>query len=239
MKMKVGDILKDEIQDVPGLHYPCKIKINKNYIYPVPQKLENEIFLENCKTFLNTFHNSKSKSMTRKNRSYSQKKGIKLNQTTTRKSFFKKNSDNYSTKAINKLLENLPIIDNSTPKKTKNVKSNSRKTNHHFLLNECSLLKNKIKKMNNLKSEYNKNKGATFSFSSRKREHKSNFTEGKPINQIRIENLFNANVKNSNNINNKNHNILGYRIKNRIESFNHIINKLNTPIFIYNKTEVN
>ena len=238
MKMKVGDILKEEIQDIPGLQYPCKIKINKNYIYPVPQKLENEIFLENCKTFLNTFHNIKSKSFTRKHRSYSQKKGVKFNQAMTTKYFFKKNSENYSSKAIPKLQENLPIIDNSSSKAEKNIKSNSRK-NNYLLLNECSLLKNKIKKMNKLKTEYKSNKRGAFSFSIKKREHKCNLIEGKPINQIRIENIFNINAKNIYNINSKNQNIFEYRIKNRIKSFNHIINKLNTPIFIYNKTEVN
>ena len=93
--------------------------------------------------------------------------------------------------------------------------------------------------MNKLKTEYNNNKRGTFSFSIKKREHKCNFIEGKPINQIKIENIFNINAKNIYNINNKHQNMFEYRIKNRIKSFNHIINKLNTPIFIYNKTEVN
>ena len=59
--MKVGEIVKEDIEDTPGLQYPFKVIKNKNYIYAVKQKLEDSIFLENCNTFLNCFHINKKK----------------------------------------------------------------------------------------------------------------------------------------------------------------------------------
>ena len=81
-----------------------------------------------------------------------------------------------------------------------------------------------------MKSEY------TFSLSNKKREIIPSLKEKKVNNQIKMDNLFNTNSKKKANSLNKNRNIFEIRIKNKMQIMNHIINKLNTPIFIYNKT---
>ena len=224
--MKVGDILKEEVNNTPGLQYPCKIKINKNFIYPGQQKLENTIFLENCNTFLNNCRINKSN--TTRHRSYSQKKTLKSTQSSVKKLFLKKNSENYSKNAITKLFDSLPsLLVDSSPKTERNAIINNKKPS---LFNESLVKKNNNL---NLKSEY------TFSLSNKKREIIPSLKEKKVNNQIKMDNLFNTNSKKKANSLNKNRNIFEIRINNKMQIMNHIINKLNTPIFIYNKTEIN
>ena len=228
MKMKVGEILKGEIRDVPGLHYPCKIKINENYNYPKRQKMENTIFIENCNTFL---HDIKTI------RSYSQKKNISKinnnNQISVKKLFLKKNSENFAKFSVpNVLLENLPIIGDSTPK----VKNNNAFKN----IDESSLFKRKINKMKTLNVEKDSSSHHYHrSFSSRKRCTTSNYQDSKCINQIRIENLFNSILKNKKNKKPLIQNSLEYILQNKIVVMNNMIDKLNKPIFICNKTNIN
>ena len=71
--MKVGDILKEEIKDIPGLQYPFKVIINSNFRYSENEKIENTLFIEKCNAFMNfmeasqkfkSFHKSKSLSKT-------------------------------------------------------------------------------------------------------------------------------------------------------------------------------
>ena len=136
--MKVGEILKEEIQDAPGLQYPCKIKINKNYIYPYQQKIEDSIFLENCNHFLHDIH--KNEKPLRKHRSYSQKKTLKL-QTPNLKLFLKKNSQNYSKNPkMNIFTENLPLIGEPVVKTERKLSVSNTNVNSP-LIKENSLLK--------------------------------------------------------------------------------------------------
>ena len=237
--MKVGDILKTEIKDVPGLHYPCKIKIYENYNYPKQKKLENTIFLENCNSFLHNIHTNKTY------KSYSQKKNLNdntskssKNQPSIKKFFMKKNSQNFSKVSIpNILLDNLPIIGDSTPKinSKRLCLSNVKPVPAPF--NERSLFKKKIQKIKSLNAE-NINM-TSYTLSSKKRCKASSFHDSKSINQIRIENLFNAVLKNKKNKKPLIQNSLEYRIQSKFVVLNNIIDKLNTPIFIYNKTDIN
>ena len=228
MKMKVGDILKREIHDTPGLQYPCKIKINKNFIYPEQQKLENAIFIENCNTFLNDFQFNKL--IIQRQRSYSQKKGS--NQSSIKKLFIKKNSQNFSKNTITqKILDILPSLGENSPKTERQILDN----NTLSLFNENAAIKNKIKSQKNFKY----NNKINNSVSNAKREIIPNFKETKGCNQIKIDNYFNTNRKKANSIKIKTRNIFEIRIKNKMKVMDNIINKLNTPIFIYNKTEVN
>ena len=234
--MKVGDILKEEIQDSPALHYPCKIKVNKNFIYPLQQKLENSIFFENCNTFINCFQSNKK--IIRSYRSYSQRKAT--NNIPTSKLFLKKNSDNYDKKKQKIILfnKNFPLIKDSETKVQKRLSLDNRNSNP--MLTERSILKNKINKIKNINYE---NNIASFSISNKKRENIQNIKERKSINQIKGENIFNVDLKLKNKKSNNNRcltqNIFEYRIKNKMKVINHIINKLNTPIFIVNKLEMN
>ena len=227
--MKVGDILKREIHDTPGLQYPLKIKLNQNFIYPEQQKLENAIFLENCNTFLNDFHNNQS--IIKRQRSYSQTK--KSNQTSIKKLFIKKNSQNYSKNTITqKLLDILPSIGDISPKTERQILSNNNNVTPS-LFNESSAIKNKIKNCKKAKNNHKTN----YSLSNTRIPK---IKETKGGNQKRVDNFFNTNRKNkANSINIKTRNIFEIRIKNKMKMMNNIINKLNTPIFIYNKTEVN
>lgn len=234
--MKVGDILKSEINGIPGLQYPYKIIINEKCKYPYLQKLENALFLEKCNAFLNEFPSNK---LLNKNRSFSQKKVINKNNNTifSKKLFLKKNTYNYEkTSKQPIIMENLPLVSESlTPKS--NIKSKSMNKKSQIILGGDLLIKNKIKNFKKGK----KNRSLTFYRKNQKKTINSNCQE---INHLVVDNFFNSNIiKNSkNNIINKTqkrHNIFEYRIKNKIKTINNIIEKLNTPIFIYNKTETN
>ena len=235
--MKVGQILKEEIQDAPGLQYPCKIKINKNYIYPYQQKLEDSIFLENCNYFLHDIH--KNEKPLRKHRSYSHKKNLKL-QTPNLKLFLKKNSQNYSKNPkMNIFNENLPLIGEPVVKTERKLSVSNTNVNSP-LIKDNSLLKIKLKKLNNINIQINNN--TNYSLSNRKKDIIPNIKEIQASGQVRVENLFKTNLKNKK----KKHddilytqNIFQKRIKNKMKVMNNIIHKLNKPIFIYNKTETN
>ena len=234
--MKVGEILKEEIQDTPGLQYPFKIKINKNYIYPYRQKLENSIFLENCNNFLNDIHRNK-KSL-RKHRSYSHKKNLKL-QVPNIKLFLKKNSQNYSKNPkMNLFNENFPLLGEIAAKKERKL-SVSNANVFTSSINGNTLLKNKLNGLNNLNIDINNN--TNYSLSNRKKCIIKNLKELQANSQIKGENRFKTSVKKKKNNNDilYTQNIFEYRLKNRMKVMNNIINKLNTPIFIYNKTETN
>ena len=228
--MKVGDILKREIHNTPGLQYPLKIEINQNFIYPEQQKLENAIFLENCNTFLNDFHNNQS--IIKRQRSYSQTK--RSNQSSIKKLFIKKNSQNFSKNTITqKLLDILPSLGDNSPKTERQILSNNNNNINPSLFNESLAIKNKIKNLKNVKNNHKTN----YSLSNTRIPK---IKETKGCHHIRVDNFFNTNRKNkANSINIKTRNIFEIRIKNKMKMMNNIINKLNTPIFIYNKTEVN
>ena len=235
--MKVGEILKEEIQDTPGLQYPYKIKINKNYIYPYRQKLENSIFLENCNNFLNDIHKNKKSLL--KHRSYSHKKNLKL-QAPNIKLFLKKNSQNYSKNPkMNLFNENLPLLVEPVAKTERKLSVSNAKL-YTPSINRNSLFKNKLNKLKNLNIEINNN--SNYSLSNRKKNIIRNIKESQSNNHIRGENLFKTHLKNKKKNNNDilyTQNIFQYRLKKKMKTMNNIINKLNTPIFIYNKTETN
>ncbi len=199
-KMRVGDLLKTDIEGVPGLQYPYKIIINEKCKYPYFQRIENEIFLENCIAFVNEFPSNKQFN---KHRSFSQKKrlikinNIQNNTYYTKKFFLKKHSDNFEKKSLikNTLIDkNLPILRESSTPKT-NIKINwNIKKNDPILLNDCLLIKNKIKR---LKSETKNLKSLTFYGKNRKTVN--NFHQNS---QYKMEKYFNSN-KNNNTIMNK------------------------------------
>ena len=240
--MKVGDILKSEIKDTPGLKLPYKIIINEKCKYTFFQKLENAIYLENCNNFVNNFTSNKS---LRQHRSFSQKKCLKMsNQPITQRYSFKKNSDNFGRASKpNIFTENLPLIDKINKENKKLKLSNSKEFDTIF--NDCSKIRKKIKKLkidtNNIKSLtfYNHKKENVFTHDSKERKNS---------NHIKNENIFNYIVKTKNNkkksskiINQKQslQNLFEYKMHQKMKKLNNIIYKLNTPIFIYNKTEMN
>ena len=225
--MKVGDILKKEIKGIPSLQYPYKIIINYNCKYPYLQKLDNFIFLENCNTFMNEFPRNK---LYNKHRNLSQKKV--LNKNSSSKNFcLKTDSDNLEKYSINHILNNnLPLLRESKPRN--NIKISQE------LFNECTLIRNKIKR---LKSEVKNLKNI------REKSINSYFTKK----QSKAEKfIINSNFKNnSNNKMNKTQkkklklkkiqDLFEYRIHIKFKNMNNIIDKLNTPLFIYNRTETN
>ena len=268
--MKVGEILKEEIQDKPGLQCPYKIKVNKKYKYPFKQKMENSIFIESCNTFLNSFQNRNK--IVQRQRSFSQRKTITSLPST--KCFLKLNSVNYPKKPeLNLFNDNFPLINDSKHKikrklslDIRNIKNSkhkikrklsldnnereheykterklsSDKNNFSPILNPNSIFKNKINKI----KHFNRKMDNIISNSlpDKKRKIIPSIKEQKPIIQIRIENIFNTVLGNKNKKINKRYltqNIFEYRIKNKLKAMDNIINKLNTPIFIINKSEMN
>ena len=231
--MRVGDILKSEIKNIPGLKYPYKIIINEKCKYPCQQKLENDIFLGFCNTFLNELPRSKT---LRNNRSHSQKKNLKFISKSSQKIFLKKNSDNIEKSSKRTIfVENLPFLGDSTPRANNKLNSSKLKASP-LLSNDFSLIKNKIAKKKNLTIKKNNKRNVTFYSHKKNRGVNPIIIQRKSSNQIRRDNLFNSKLKNKNNKIFL-QNVLEYRINKKIIKLNNIIDKLNTPIFINHKTE--
>jgi len=241
--MKVGDILKKEVKNSRGLKLPYKIIINEKCKYPKKQIIENEIYLENCNIFLNDFHIKKT---IYPHISHSYKRPIndfKLieskinNNKPNKKLFLRKNTVNVPKSAS--LHKNFPILRLSTPKRLKNNdNSNSSQKIKTLLLNENSIFKNKLNKLKILHAENNK---ITSNTTIPKKTGKTpTYKLKKILNSVRIENLFNNTAKKKNIINtNKNPSLLGFRLENKMKKMNHIIYKLNKPIFINTKNALN
>ena len=256
--MKVGDILKKEVKDTPGLQYPYKVIINEKCKYPKEQIIENEIYIENCNLFLNELYNKRSinthtsYSLKRNNKNYSFKI-FETKKNPIKKLFLRKNTVNVNNN-ISMHKDILPLIGNSTPKKVlkinnnsdSNSKSNSNnnspmKISHSLFKNENIMLKNKIKKLKSLndKETYNSTSSSLFS---KKAGMTPTFRSRKMKNKMLFENLFNFGAKHKNKSikkNSKKQTLLGSRLQNKMKNINHIIDKLNRPIFINIKTEMN
>lgn len=241
--MKVGDILKKEVKNSRGLKLPYKIIINEKCKYPKIQIIENEIYLENCNIFLNDFHIKKT---IYPHISHSYKRPIndfKLieskinNNKPNKKLFLRKNTVNVSKSAS--IRKNFPILRLSTPKRLKNNdNSNSSQKIKTLLLNENSIFKNKLNKLKILHAE--NNKIASNTTIPKKTGKTPTYKLKKVLNSVRIENLFNNTTKKKNIINtNKNPSLLGFRLENKMKKVNHIIYKLNKPIFINTKNALN
>jgi hypothetical protein len=242
--MKVGDILKKDVRNARGLKLPYKIIINENLRYPTKQIIENEIYLENCNIFLNDFH-IKKKNYPHTSHSYNKKpiNDFKLIESKiisnkpNKKFLLRKNTVNVPKRAS--IHKNFPILRLSTPKKMKkNDNSNSTQKIRNLLLNENSMFKNKLNKLKILQTENNTmTSNTTIPKKSRKTP---TYKIKKVLNSIRIENLFNRTIKKKNIINtNKNPSLLGFRLENKMKKMNHIIYKLNKPIFVNTKSVVN
>ena len=241
--MKVGDILKKDVRNAPGLQLPYKIIINEKCKYPIKQIIENEIYIENCNIFLNDLHIKKN---IYPPVSHSYKKTLnnfkivenKINDNKSiKKLFLRKNTVNVPKSAH--IHKNFPIIRLSTPKKMKNNNdSNSSKKIKNLLLNESSIFKKKLNKLKILRTENDKRESNTTI--PKKSGKTPTYKLKKVINSVRIENLFNHAAKKKNIIDtNKNPSLLGFRLQNRMKKMNHIIYKLNKPIFVNSKNLMN
>ena len=256
--MKVGDILKKEVKGTPGLKYPYKIIINEKCKYPKEQIIENEIYIENCNLFLNDLYNKRS--INTRN-SYSHKKNInsfsfKILETkknnSVKKLFLKKNTVNFKNNTSMRK-DILPLIRNSTPKKVLKVNNNSnsnsdsnsnnnslKKITQSLFNNENSIIKNKIKKLKTLNNDKDPLTNTSSSLFSKKAGMTPTFKSGKIKKNLLFENLFNYKHKNKSiKKNNKKQTLLSSRLQYKMNNINHIIDKLNKPIFINIKTEMN
>ena len=238
MRKKVGVILKSEIKDIPSLKYPCKILISEPFSYPQNKKFENALFFNNCNSLLSSFPSKKS---LKKHRSYSQKKSlIYNNKMLINKIFLKNNTNNLANTSKSPIFEdNCPFIENKTPRANIKISPSFSKFGP-ILDNDCQLIRNKIKKLkihtNNIKSltfyNHKKEKGINPLFKERTQTQ---------INHNKRDNLFNYNSRNKNNKINQKHfiqTIFEYKLNKRIKKLNQIIHRLDTPIFIYHKTEI-
>jgi hypothetical protein len=254
--MKVGDILKKEVKDTPGLQYPYKIIINEKCKYPKEQIIENEIYIENCNLFLNELYNKRS---INKHNSYSQKRNInsysfKIFETkknnSIKKLLLRKNTVNLNNNTSMQK-DILPLIGNSTPKKVLKFNSNSnsnsnsnnnsqKKITHSLFNNEKSFLKNKIKKLKTLNNDKDPFTNTSSSLFTKKAGMTPTYKSRKMKKNTLFENLFNYRHKNKSiKKNSKKHTLLSSRLQYKINNINHIIDKLNRPIFINIKTEMN
>jgi hypothetical protein len=254
--MKVGDILKKEVKDTPGLQYPYKIIINEKCKYPTEQIIENEIYIENCNLFLNDLYNKRSINT---HNSYSHKKNVNTcsfkifeskKNNSIKKLFLRKNTVNLiNNTSMQKDI--LPLIGNSTPKKVLKFNSNSnsnsnsnnnsqKKITHSLFNNEKSFLKNKIKKLKTLNNDKDPFTNTSSSLFTKKAGMTPTYKSRKMKKNTLFENLFNYRHKNKSiKKNSKKHTLLSSRLQYKINNINHIIDKLNRPIFINIKTEMN
>ena len=238
MKKKVGEILKSEIKDIPSLKSPYKILVSEQFSYPQNKKYENAILIHNCKSLLSSFPSKKS---LKKHRSYSQKKHLLYNdEMLIKKIFIKNNTDNFANSSKSPIFEdNLPFIKNKTPRTNIKISPSFSKFGP-ILDNDCLLIRNKIKK---LKIETKNIKNLTFYKYKKEKDINSLFKERTQtqINHNKRDNLFNYNSRNKNNkINQKKfiQTVFEYKMNKRIKKLNQIINRLDTPIFTYHKTEI-
>ena len=244
--MKVGEILKGDIKNIRGLKYPFKIIINEKCKYPKKQIIENEIYLENCNTFLNDFHFYK---IDQRHQSFSSKKNmynsnVQENQnkllSNSFKKFFLRTNINKFEKSLKKS-DNFPLLGetSSTPKaKTKIKLITSYQKQTSSLFNENSTIKNKIK-IKKLKTLNNDNNKTSLIVSDRKKGVTPTY-QFRRIGTLKIEDFFNSKNKKNNNIKIQlMPNILEFRLQNKIKKINNIIDKLNSPIFINIKKDMN
>ena len=215
MKMKVGDILKEEIKDIPGLQYPLRVIINRNFRYSENEKIENTLFIEKCNAFLNymeasqkckSFHKSKSLSKTVYTK-HSFKNGLFKNKLSP----LRKNSDN------------LPIIKNQISLDLKSVLSKLNFDNSEKNVNKKSDI-NVNKSCNDINNLSVYKRGLTPHFRIKKTNKKV------------VDDPFMVDL--NENILMKKKFKLSYERKFKI--INRIIDKLNKPLFINrNKENIN
>ena len=149
MKMKVGDILKEEVKDIPGLQYPCKIMTNNRFIYSQNHKIENSLLLCHCNAFINDLQNGQTSTKSI-HRSQSLSKTIyrfkSIQNSTTTKPLFRKYTISLERNTLN---TNLPLIkDNCPSNKRKNISHSTEKIINDFMFESKNINKNEKKIIN-------------------------------------------------------------------------------------------
>jgi hypothetical protein len=234
--MRVGDILKDEVKDIPGLHYPLKILADVETLYPKNQKIENSILLAQCNSIINNSQNS-SNSIPRIH--YSSKtinNQRNLFNSTTIIQPVRKHSICFQK---NPLKNNLPLIKDNTPFQKKVSKSSKNITSFYIFEPKNTLSDYKSNINRYIITENNDdNKILEKDFDNNNKNHNniSNFS------YIRNErgvtpNLKTMRIKNNNlfiNYNKRKKNSANkykLRCERKLKSFIHTIDKLNKPLF--------
>ena len=128
MKKKVGDILKEDIKDIPGLKYPFKVFISSKYRYPKNEKIENTLFIEKCNAFMNKMENSQ------RNKSFQKSKS--LSKTIFTKQFFKNGLFPDKLSPLKKNSNNLPAIKNQLSLDLKSIFSKLKLDNSEKKINK-------------------------------------------------------------------------------------------------------
>jgi hypothetical protein len=214
MKMKVGDILKEEIKDIPGLQYPFKVIINSNFRYSENEKIENTLFIEKCNAFINFMEASQKFKSFHKSKS--------LSKTVFTKHPFKKGLFIDKLSPLRKNSDKLPIIKNQISLDLKRVlsKLNFNNSDKNFNKKSDNNVSRSCKDINNL-SVYKR--GLTPYFRTTKTKKKVSDPFMVDLNEnILMKRRFK----------------LSYDRKFKI--INRIIDKLNKPIFINsNKENIN
>ena len=233
--MRVGDILKDEVKDIPGLHYPLKILADAKALYPPNQKIENSILLVQCNSIINNSQNS-SKSIPRIH--FSSKtinnQGNLYNSTTIIPPI-KKHSMCFQN---NPLKNNLPLIKDNAPFQRK-VSKSSKNITSVFIFepkHKLSDYKNKIKRYiitkNNddnkvLENDFDNNNNTNNISNLSNIRNKRGVTPHLQTTKIKNNILFINYNKCKKNSANK----YKLRCERKLKSFIHTIDKLNRPLF--------
>jgi hypothetical protein len=215
MKKKVGDILKEEIKDIPGLQYPFRVIINRNFRYSENEKIENTLFIEQCNAFLNYMEASQKFNFFHKSKS--------LSKTVFTKHPFKNGLFTEKLSPLRKNSDKLPIIKNQISLDLKRVLSQLNNDNSDKNVNKKSdnNVSRSCNDINNL-SVYKR--GLTPCFRTKKAKEK------------KVSDPFMVNL--NDNVLMKKRFKLSYDRKFKI--INRIIDKLNKPIFINsNKENIN
>ena len=241
--MKVGHILKKDIKNVKGLKYPFKIIVNEKCKYPKEQIIENEIYIGYCTTFLNDLHSKNDQKQqsfsSNKNMNNLNRQGIKNKLSISLKKILLRTNTHKFEKSLNKK-KNFPYLGESvsTPKQKSKIKLiTSYKKISTSLFNENSIIKKKIKikKLKTLNNESNNKRSLIISG---RKKGVTPICDSRKIN----DNLKGQNIISPINKKKKLYlmpNLMKLRLQKKIKNMNHIIDKLNSPIFINIKTSMN
>ncbi len=227
MKVKVGEILKDEVKNIPGLRYPYKIIVNNKSQYSQNQKIENSLLLIHCFTIINNIQ-TRQNSTKSINRSQFLSKtvygqgDINFRNSAISKQPIRKYSMSFDK---NKLKNQLPLIKDNIPIKRNislNIKRLPKKINSDG--------KNKIDSDNKKSFQKDINNSINISNFTNQCNKRGATPKMKLMKNKRNNNLFNNYMKSINNTNNK----YQLRYEKKFKLINQVINKMKKPLFINN-----
>jgi hypothetical protein len=236
MKMKVGDILKKDVKNVPGMNCPYKIMSTDKLIYTQLQKIENSLLLNYCDTVMNSLPSSHNSS-----KEIHRSQSISRNKHHLLSKFY--NSQNFQTSKMplkkysmslgkEEIKNKLPLIKNNSSSIKSYITKNTRKLISDFILEPTKNSENTIKKSlyNNNYTDKNINKNID---KLNNLDSYRGITPNKYSRNTRNNNLMYYQAKTINNTFKIKFHI---RCERKYKYINNMIKKLNKQLFVNSKT---